>query len=570
MPTAFPLVEELVPAPDPADVCERLASLPYRVFLDSAAGPAVTGPNARLGRYSFLSADPALLVRSKGLHTECVRLDAARGPLAEPVAGNALDVVRALLAAHATAPLPGLPPFQGGAAGYIGYDWGAVLERLPAPRYDDLAIPDVMLGIYDWAIGWDHAQRRAWVVSTGIPERAAPARERRAAERLRAVLRAVRGSDAVSRGGPSFGGSRYDGSGRGGAAHDDPSRGGTMVQDRDGRDTIAVGGGPPLGAYPNRAAAQGARGAGARHAPSYPLDDVVPAARAIGLRSSFTHRGYLDAVTRVRDYIVAGDIFQANLSQRLEAPLREHPWSLYRRLRALNPAPFAAYLDFGDAVVASASPERFLGLLDGRTVEARPIKGTRPRGTGPEHDAALGQALLESAKDRAENLMIVDLLRNDLSRVCRGGTVHVPELFALERYSTVHHLVSTVVGELAPGADAADLLAATFPGGSITGAPKIRAMEIIAELEPSRRGVYCGSVGYWSVTGALDTSIVIRTYLARTGPDGAPRVYFSVGGGIVADSDPEEEYVETLTKARALIAALEQGIHLREGLGSRV
>jgi len=277
----------------------------------------------------------------------------------------------------------------------------------------------------------------------------------------------------------------------------------------------------------------------------------VPAAGRIGLRSSFTHRGYLDAVTRVREYIVAGDIFQANVSQRLEAPLAEHPWSLYRRLRRLNPAPFAAYVDFGDVVVASASPERFLGLHDGRTVEARPIKGTRPRGEGPEHDAALGKALLESAKDRAENLMIVDLLRNDLSRVCRPGTVHVPELFALERYPTVHHLVSTVVGELAESADAADLLAATFPGGSITGAPKIRAMEIIAELEPSRRGVYCGSVGYWSVTGALDTSIVIRTYLVR-----GDRVYFSVGGGIVADSDPEEEYQETLTKGRALIEAL--------------
>jgi para-aminobenzoate synthetase component 1 len=283
---------------------------------------------------------------------------------------------------------------------------------------------------------------------------------------------------------------------------------------------------------------------------------MVPHASAIGLRSSFTHRGYLDAVSRVRDYIIAGDIFQANLSQRLEAPLREHPWSLYRRLRRINPAPFAAYLDFRDVVVASASPERFLGVPDGRTVEARPIKGTRPRGVGPEHDAALGMDLMESAKDRAENLMIVDLLRNDLSRVCRPGTVHVPELFALERYPTVHHLVSTVVGELPPDADAATLLAATFPGGSITGAPKIRAMEIIAELEPSRRGVYCGSIGYLSVTGAMDTSIVIRTYLALAGPEGTPRVYFSVGGGIVADSDPEDEYRETLAKGRALIEAL--------------
>jgi para-aminobenzoate synthetase component 1 len=184
-------------------------------------------------------------------------------------------------------------------------------------------------------------------------------------------------------------------------------------------------------------------------------------------------------------------------------------------------------------------------------VEARPIKGTRPRGVYPAHDAALGRALQESAKDRAENLMIVDLMRNDLSRVSVAGSVRVPELFTLERYATVHHLVSTVTGTLGPGRDAIDLLCATFPGGSITGAPKVRAMEIIAELEPSRRGAYCGSIGYISLTGVMDTSIVIRTYQAVRG-----RVYFSAGGGIVADSDPEQEYRETFDKARALIRAL--------------
>jgi para-aminobenzoate synthetase component 1 len=184
-------------------------------------------------------------------------------------------------------------------------------------------------------------------------------------------------------------------------------------------------------------------------------------------------------------------------------------------------------------------------------VETRPIKGTRPRGLGPEHDAALGRALRESTKDRAENLMIVDLLRNDLSRACRPGTVRVPELFALERYATVHHLVSTVVGDLRDGVDPLALLRAAFPGGSITGAPKLRAMEIIAELEPSQRGVYCGSIGYWSVSGELDTNIAIRTATARNG-----RVYFSAGGGIVADSVPEQEYRETLDKARGLIDAL--------------
>jgi para-aminobenzoate synthetase component 1 len=253
----------------------------------------------------------------------------------------------------------------------------------------------------------------------------------------------------------------------------------------------------------------------------------------------------------VRDYIFAGDIFQANLSQRFEAPLLESAWSFYSRLRVRNPAPFAAFFETPDASVISTSPERFLRVDRNGFVETRPIKGTRPRGLGPEHDAALGQALAESAKDRAENLMIVDLMRNDLSRVCAPRTVRVSELFSLERYATVHHLVSTVVGQLEPGHDALHLLRAAFPGGSITGAPKLRAMEIIAELEPSQRGVYCGSIGYWSLTGELDTSIAIRTAMARDG-----RVYFSAGGGIVADSDPEQEYRETIDKARALIDAL--------------
>jgi len=294
------------------------------------------------------------------------------------------------------------------------------------------------------------------------------------------------------------------------------------------------------------------RGAANSGAPSYPVEGGWWDPR-LDVRSSFTHAGYLDAVTRVREYILAGDIFQTNLSQRLEAPLTESPWELYLRMRIRNAAPFAAFFETPEVSVVSASPERFLRVDETGRVETRPIKGTMPRGFGPEHDGALGQALSESAKDRAENLMIVDLMRNDLSRVCSPGTVRVPELFALEHYATVHHLVSTVVGELAPGCDALDLLRAAFPGGSITGAPKVRAMEIIAELEPSQRSVYCGSLGYCSVTGALDTSIAIRTVIAPAGRD---RVYFSAGGGIVADSDPEQEYRETLHKARGMIDVL--------------
>jgi para-aminobenzoate synthetase component 1 len=484
-----PLVERLEPVPDPADVAAAFLDLPYPIFLDSATGLAAGEPH-HLGRHSFISADPVLVVRSKGLLTEV--LERGRRRRAE---GDALGVVREALRDWAAPALPGLPPFQGGAAGYIGYDYGAVLERVPPTRYDDLAVPDVVVGLYDWVLAWDHARREAWLVSTGLGPGGSPSESR-------ARDRAAQVRERLSR----------------------PGRAAPGASPADPGDAVA---------------------------PSYPVSALE--APPEGLRSTFTHRGYLDAVARVREYIVAGDIFQANLSQRLQAPLREAPFDLYRRLRRRNPAPFAAYFDCGDLTVLSASPERFLRLDERGSVETRPIKGTRPRGLGPMHDAALGRALAESEKDRAENVMIVDLLRNDLSRVCRPGSVRVPELFALEHHPTVHHLVSTVVGELTPGADAVDLVRATFPGGSITGAPKVRAMEIIAELEPTRRGAYCGSVGYLSRTGAMDTSIVIRTFV-RVGH----QVYFQAGGGIVADSDPELEYRETLDKARGLIAALEE------------
>ena len=262
---------------------------------------------------------------------------------------------------------------------------------------------------------------------------------------------------------------------------------------------------------------------------------------------------YEGRVRRVIDYILAGDIYQANISQRFKATLPEDadPFALYCALRQRNPAPFAAFIRHGDVSIVSASPERFLKLSNGH-VETRPIKGTRPRGLTPEEDRALAEELTASEKDRAENLMIVDLLRNDLSRVCRDRSIEVPVLFGLESYATVHHLVSRVTGELNEGKTAIDLLRAAFPGGSITGAPKIRAMEIIAELEPTRRGPYCGSIGYIGFDGAMDTSIVIRT-MAILGR----QLTFQVGGGIVADSDPGAEYDETLTKARALIDTLQ-------------
>ena len=510
----MPTVIELTEAPDPARCCELFAGLPYRLFLDSAT------PGTRLGRYSFVTADPVAVVQSKGAHTEIRDATGAR-----TVDGDVLVHVDALLGPHRHSALEGLPPFQGGAAGYLAYDWGRVLERIPENRYEDLGLFDAVFGIYDWVVAWDHGASRAWLISTGIPETDDAARARRADERAKTIIENLRGTrtdEAPHKGAP------YEVSLGGAAGH--------PVIPRQARDDPE----------------HRRRVRGAALAPSHPVEGVWWD-RRLDVRSSFTHRGYLDAVARVREYILAGDIFQTNLSQRFEAPLTESPWDLYRRMRIRNAAPFAAFFETPDVSIVSASPERFLCVDEGGHVETRPIKGTMPRGFGPEHDGLLGQALSESAKDRAENLMIVDLMRNDLSRVCRPGTVRVPELFALEHYATVHHLVSTVVGELAPGRNALDLLRAAFPGGSITGAPKVRAMEIIAELEPSQRSVYCGSIGYYSVSGALDTSIAIRTVIA---PAGRNRVFFSAGGGIVADSDPELEYRETLHKARGMIDAL--------------
>jgi anthranilate/para-aminobenzoate synthase component I len=257
-------------------------------------------------------------------------------------------------------------------------------------------------------------------------------------------------------------------------------------------------------------------------------------------------------VERARRYIGQGDVFQANLSHRLSAPYAGSPWKLYRRLRSLNPSPHAAYVDLGAYQIISASPERLLAQ-DGRLVETQPIAGTSPRSAQASDDEVEAMRLKLSEKNRAEHVMTVDIERNDLGRVCEAGSVKVKRLMELETYSHVHHLVSRVEGTLKDGLDLSDILRATFPGGSITGAPKIRCMEIIAELEGSRRGVYTGSLGYWDpVHRKADLNILIRTLLLGQG-----RAWWQVGAGIVADSDPEAEWEETLQKGAALRLALE-------------
>ena len=261
---------------------------------------------------------------------------------------------------------------------------------------------------------------------------------------------------------------------------------------------------------------------------------------------------YRDAIARIHDYIQAGDCYQVNFAQRFRAPCLGDPWAAYCALREACPTPFSGFQSLPDhGAVLSLSPERFV-KISRRQVETRPIKGTRPRGLTPEEDAANAAELLASPKDRAENLMIVDLLRNDLGRSCRTGSVKVPELFSLESYPNVHHLVSSVTAELASDKDALDLIAGSFPGGSITGAPKIRAMQIIDELEPTRRGLYCGSLVYLDVRGEMDSSIAIRSLLVKD-----DQVCCWGGGGIVADSQWQAEYQESLTKVRVLLQTLE-------------
>lgn len=310
-----------------------------------------------------------------------------------------------------------------------------------------------------------------------------------------------------------------------------------------------------------RAARASERLAAARHhlsGPAHPTN--MGAIPVTGWQSNFTAENYAGAVEKVKEHILNGDIYQANIAQRFLAPLPDHfdPWAFYRNLRLANPAPFAAYLTDGDTIIASSSPERFLSLRNG-LAEARPIKGTIRRSPDPAEDRALAAALMASEKDRAENIMIVDLLRNDLSRVCAPGTVVVPELCALESYAGVHHLTSVVCGQLREGFGAVDLIAACFPGGSVTGAPKLRAMNIITEIEKQARGIYCGAIGYIGFDGGMDMNIAIRTAVL-----GREHAVLQAGGGVTLLSDGTAEYAETLAKAQRVFAAFAQGAAERE------
>ncbi|WP_067561034.1 aminodeoxychorismate synthase component I [Halofilum ochraceum] len=451
---------ELPYRPDPAAAFECIVDEPWPVLLDSGAHGGARA------RFDILAADPSVTLETRGGETRLVRRDGSiMDSPADPFA-----LVRAELGAVEYRPPDGLP-FAGGAIGWFAYDLARRLEQLPARAIDAEQIPEMAVGIYDWAFVTDHVEQRSWMVAAG--------RDTRTAERWSELESAFR-------------------------------------------------------------------------APGVPVDRgrlrVQGAARA-----NLDEAAYREAFARVQRYLRAGDCYQVNLAQRFEVAASGPSWPAFRQLRHAARAPFAAYMSTPAADILSVSPERFLQVgADGR-VETRPIKGTRPRDSDPARDRELGESLVASAKDRAENVMIVDLLRNDLGRVCATGSVRVPRLFELESFPGVHHLVSTVTGRLAPERHALDLLRASFPGGSITGAPKIRAMEIIEELEPHRRGVYCGAIGYIGFDGAMDTNIAIRTLVYSDG-----RVRCWAGGGLVIDSEAAAEYQETFDKAAGMLRLLRE------------
>jgi para-aminobenzoate synthetase component 1 len=380
-------------------------------------------------------------------------------------------------------------PFLAGAVGYFGYELCYLIEKLPCLGADDLALPDCYFLFVDTVLIFDHLERKMYISAVGFDT-----------DQTAAEAQARRRLDQV------------------------------------------------------RADLRRVEGAGVRApAPTEEAgaDDAIRP--QLEFRAMFSEEGYKDVVKKSKEHIFAGDIFEVCTTHRLECDFSGDPFHLYRELRAINPAPFASYFNLPEVQIVSSSPERFLRLRRDGVCESRPIKGTRPRGKTPRQDRDLQKELMSSIKDRAENVMIVDLVRNDFGRVCQVGTVEVSELMIIEKYATVFQMVSTIVGRLEEGRDRFDLVQACFPGGSMTGAPKIEAMTIIDTLEPVKRGIYSGSIGYLDYSGNMDLNIVIRTILVKNG-----KAYLQVGGAVVADSDPREEYLETLTKARALMRALQR------------
>jgi para-aminobenzoate synthetase component 1 len=383
-----------------------------------------------------------------------------------------------LLSSYNLATIDGIPPFQGGLAGLLGYDLSKALEKLPENKLDDVNFPDISLGVYDVVISWDHLLESCWVVSSGYPETNEQNRTQLAFKRMQQILSLLENNTRINT-------------------------------------TIKIS-----------------------------KDDIT---------SNFSKQSYLSTIQKSIDYIYSGDIFEVNISQRFQT-VSTKPWlifDIYSQLREANKAPFFAFYNLGvQKSILSSSPERFI-KVNNRVVDTYPIKGTIKRGENKLQDEKNAKLLEESIKDRAENIMIVDLMRNDLSRVCEPYSVVAPKICAVESFAKVHHLVSHVQGRLQADFNNIDLIKASFPGGSITGAPKIRSMEIIHELEPTSRGPYTGSMVMMGFNGFMDSSILIRTFVVNN-----KNLYFQAGGAITSDSIPEQEYDETLAKAEGLVSSI--------------
>lgn len=442
-----------------------------------------------LGRYSFMGAFPFLCVSAYSEYIDLSWLELSRSESIPRDTEDSLSVLDDLLERfYADNPTPF--PFVGGAVGFLSYDLKDELEKLPQNASDDLNLPLWRFAWYDGILVYDHELSCYHVLSCGMTETGECIPE--VAEfRLKRIEQLLK--DYVNR----------------------------ETSNNYYKKTIDT------------------------------MSEIPDNASYRQITNSVKKDKYLLDLQKVIDYIYAGDIYQANLTQRFQFPYTEDPITLYQSLHEQNPAPFAAFLPYEDFQILSSSPERFIRIHPEGLIETRPIKGTRPRGNTEREDELLAKELSESVKDRAELTMIIDLERNDLGRICTYGSVQVTDLIRLEKYPTVWHLVSTIVGTLKSELKTSDILKAIFPGGSITGAPKIRAMEIIEELEPYKRGIYTGSIGYIGFDKAWDLNIVIRTLLLQEG-----QAYFHGGGGIVADSLPEAEYEETLQKVRALVRVL--------------
>jgi len=449
---------------------------------------SITGGH-QVARYSFIGVRPRAVLSAMG---DRMVIGGQGSQRLVPLDGAAtpLSVLRAELASSRPVPLPDLPRFSGGAVGFLSYDAVRRFERLPATAADELGLPEAAFMLADTLVAFDHARQRLLVIVNARLGDPADGRDARSAYR-RATARI---------------------------------------------DEIVARLGAPI--------------------PQAEAAPATPDGEPFALASNLSQEQYEDIVRRAKEHIAAGDIFQVVLSQRLSRTTHARAFDIYRALRRLNPSPYMVFLRFPGGLgtpplhVIAASPEMHVRLENG-IAEVRPIAGTRPRGATLTEDAALGEEMLADEKERAEHVMLVDLGRNDLGRVCEYGSVRVEEMMAIERYSHVMHIVSDVRGRLQAGRDALDLLQATFPAGTVSGAPKVRAMEIIEQLEGSRRGLYAGVIGYVGYDGSMDSCIAIRTIVMQ-----GDAAYIQSGAGIVADSDPGREYQEALNKARALAEAV--------------